>query len=274
MYKAVLFFCAFLFSLEAAIYDCFLFFNEDDLLRIHLEELHDSVDFFVIVEANQTFSGRQKEFHFENIKHLYTKFLDKIIYIPISEPIAGDDPWARETFQRNQIMRGLQQCNDNDIIIIGDVDEIVRSRSVPSLTAELENKPISVIGCSCDFYRWFLNRKDPSLWVGPAITTYKILRTSTPNEIRSMRNSYIVQDAGWHFSNMGGLAIFLDKIRSFSHFKECCPEDIEQHPDRLYDWLRTFPLTKIDATYPKYIQENQKYFLEKNFIDTANGSYY
>ncbi len=48
----------------AEIYDCFLFFNEEEVLRIHLEELYPAVDHFVLVEADKTFSGLDKEYLF------------------------------------------------------------------------------------------------------------------------------------------------------------------------------------------------------------------
>ena len=44
----------------------------------------------------------------------------------VSTWIPIEDNWVRERFQRNQIMQGLIQCEPDDIIIIGDADEIVR----------------------------------------------------------------------------------------------------------------------------------------------------
>ena len=43
------------------IYDCFLFFNELDLLEIRLNELDEVVDYFVIVEGESTFQSKPKE---------------------------------------------------------------------------------------------------------------------------------------------------------------------------------------------------------------------
>ena len=40
--------------------DCFLFYNEIDLLKYRLYLLDDLVDFFVIVEATHTFVGNTK----------------------------------------------------------------------------------------------------------------------------------------------------------------------------------------------------------------------
>ena len=46
------------------IYDCFIFFNELDLLEIRLNELNDIVDKFVIVECTETFSKNKKPLYY------------------------------------------------------------------------------------------------------------------------------------------------------------------------------------------------------------------
>ena len=42
------------------IYDCFIFFNELDLLKIRFKLLDDLVDKFVLTESTLTFSGKPK----------------------------------------------------------------------------------------------------------------------------------------------------------------------------------------------------------------------
>ena len=42
------------------IYDCFLFYNEFDLLEIRLNELNPVVDKFVLVEATRTHQKKKK----------------------------------------------------------------------------------------------------------------------------------------------------------------------------------------------------------------------
>ena len=68
---------------KGEIYDCCIFFNEIDLLQIRLKELYDYVDHFVIVEAEETHRGVPKPLHFPANQHLFAKYLDKIIYVPI-----------------------------------------------------------------------------------------------------------------------------------------------------------------------------------------------
>ena len=66
------------------IYDGFIFFNELDLLEIRLNILNDVVDYFILVEASVTHQGTPKPFIFEENKDKFTKFLDKIIYIKVT----------------------------------------------------------------------------------------------------------------------------------------------------------------------------------------------
>jgi beta-1,4-mannosyl-glycoprotein beta-1,4-N-acetylglucosaminyltransferase len=63
------------------IYDCFIFFNELDLLELRLNVLDSYVDYFVICEASVTHSGINKEYIFENNKHRFSKFLMIFIHL-------------------------------------------------------------------------------------------------------------------------------------------------------------------------------------------------
>jgi hypothetical protein len=62
------------------IYDCFTFFNENELLELRLMTLYNTVDYFVIVEAGQTFTGKPKPFNLI-IPEQYT---EKIRYIKLA----------------------------------------------------------------------------------------------------------------------------------------------------------------------------------------------
>ncbi|NQU73263.1 MAG: hypothetical protein HQ547_00945, partial [Candidatus Omnitrophica bacterium] len=119
------------------IYDCFVFFNEIDLLKIRLEELKDSVDKFVLVEAAKTFAKREKPLYFQEYKHEFSEYLDRIVYqmvddVPKKRLTGWGSRWDREAHQRNCISRALMRCNcdDDDIILISDVDEIPRAEEI------------------------------------------------------------------------------------------------------------------------------------------------
>ena len=50
------------------IIDCFIFYNELDMLKYRLNILNNYVDFFVIVECKYTFSGKEKSCFLKKIK--------------------------------------------------------------------------------------------------------------------------------------------------------------------------------------------------------------
>ena len=117
------------------IYDCFTFYNELDLLDLHLEELYDHVDYFVIVESTKTFQNNDKSLFLKLNWNRYIKYHDKIIHVVVDDSPGSANAWDNETFQRNAIMRGLTNAADEDIIIIGDVDEIIRAEVVDQMRA-------------------------------------------------------------------------------------------------------------------------------------------
>ena len=54
--------------------DCFIFYNELDLLDYRLNILKEVVDYFVIVESTHTFVGKEKELYFNKDKYNYFFF--------------------------------------------------------------------------------------------------------------------------------------------------------------------------------------------------------
>ena len=111
-----------------AIYDCFQYFNEENILDLRLNILAEEVDFFVIVESTTDHQGNAKKLNFDKSK--FKKFEKKILYVvvedtadTIKKPHLGQNSLV-ERHQRNSIVRGLKNCADNDLIIISDVDEI------------------------------------------------------------------------------------------------------------------------------------------------------
>jgi beta-1,4-mannosyl-glycoprotein beta-1,4-N-acetylglucosaminyltransferase len=131
----------------ARIFDCFTFFNELEILDIRLNTLNDYVDYFVLVEATKTHSGKEKELYYLKNKEKFKKFEDKIIHVIVDdmpERKEGQDEvsyrWQLENFQRNAIMRGLKNCKDDDIIIISDADEIPNPKKFEEIKEKLSKK--------------------------------------------------------------------------------------------------------------------------------------
>ena len=132
--------------------DVFLFYNELNLLEIRLETLDPYVDFFLIVEADETFSGNKKEFIFLENQEKFSKFKHKIIHLPISSFPSNLSPFEREWAQRNAILPMLTEfARDEYLIVFGDVDEIPSPRALEyALGHDFAIKPI--IHCAKDLF--------------------------------------------------------------------------------------------------------------------------
>lgn len=224
------------------VYDCFIFFNELDLLELRLFELNDVVDKFVLVESNKTFQNKSKPYYFEENKERFSKYLDKIIHIKISKtpnfiPIINPfSPWKLEENQRNSVLLGLKNCNENDIVLISDVDEIPNAKVLKDC---LERGVDKIYGLKMHMFMYYFNNKlvydklsgmsqDESktgIWHCAALLPYHLLKGKKPNKIRRtiMRTKRrgevykIIPNSGWHFTYMGGVQAIIDKIESFSH---------------------------------------------------------
>lgn len=109
------------------IYDCFTYNGEKDMLDIRMAVLDPYVDFFVICESRQTFSGKPKPIY-------YTGDNPKVIHI-ISPMLLTSDSFARAGYQKEYLKNGLLKCNDDDIIFFGDVDEIIN----PDIIRRIKN---------------------------------------------------------------------------------------------------------------------------------------
>ena len=110
------------------IIDCITYFNEPLLFDIRLNILNEHVDYFVISESNKTHQGKDKKINF-NINN-FSKFRDKIIFIVaeydqeinFQKHTGGESPI--EQHQRNSLIKGLKDAQQDDLIILSDSDEI------------------------------------------------------------------------------------------------------------------------------------------------------
>jgi hypothetical protein len=218
------------------VYDCFTFFNEINLLEMRLREMYDAVDRFVLVEARQTFSGAAKPLYFLENRARLQPFLDKVTHVVLDEMPATDNPWVREAFQRNSIMRGLGDAGPEDLIIISDVDEILR----PAAIASLRNSDAVVAGFRMPLFYCKLNYVNVSgtpniVW--PVAVRNWLLRLGSAQQVRDFRHGLarfpsaeqpahatVYANAGWHFSYIGDDEFIRRKIRSFSHQEFNTPE--------------------------------------------------
>ena len=262
--------------------DAFPFFNELELLEIRLNELSDVVDYFVLVEATLTHSGKQKPLYYNNNKHLFEKFSSKILHIIVQDMPTkpeeiqaaispqdrrwlatgyqlGDD-WVRERFQRNAMMRGLTSCYPDDIIIIEDADEMVRKEIIERLDKTMCEGSNAV---QQTLHTCYLNWKCTNMpWSGSKILRYKYV--TNPSEHRFHTEATCsIKDGGWHYNYLGGSDKIKQKIWAYAHQEFNVPsilENIERNLQLKQDVLgRQYKYEKIDLDYnntPKYIVDN------------------
>jgi hypothetical protein len=129
------------------VYVGFTFAAELDVLEIHLAELYEGVDGFILVEAAYSHSGSRKPLHFHANRHRFTRYLDKIEHVvlpsfpfdcspkgekQLRRKFGGEAVWGCEHYQRDAILQGAQQMaargsaplREDDWLVIADVDEV------------------------------------------------------------------------------------------------------------------------------------------------------
>ena len=291
------------------IYDCFMYFDEEVVLDVRLNTLNEFVDYFVIVESIYTHKGDPRELKFNHKK--FEKFKDKIIYIvdeetyPQTDEINTEDSEDeksrkaifnaayRENGQRNLITRGLKKANDEDIIMVSDVDEI------PKLS-ELNFKNINekIILFKQDMFYYKFNLWLPNLiWTGTKACKKKnLVNPQWLRNIKDRKYSFfridtffsktkytsikVINDGGWHFSNIKTPKEIEFKLRSYLHHREfdlnplsvTQIDEIIRNKQAIYDLkvdktvnkigngsiLENFDLNKL----PEYIVTNKNKFLD------------
>jgi glycosyltransferase involved in cell wall biosynthesis len=187
-----------------AIYDCFMFNNEIELLEMRLQYLYDAVDFFVICEAKCSHSMKctKDEYVYNRYKHTTLKpYVDKIIFLPIERfpQNSGDATivhdtkttvmWPNENFQRMHLFEGLAKASDNDIIIISDVDEIPFIKSIEQAKHAIMRGVANIIGIRHTLFYYCFNLQKSQLWEGSIIFKKQELRKLTLNTLLNTREN-------------------------------------------------------------------------------------
>ena len=263
------------------IYDCFMYFDEDIVVDVRLNTLNQFVDYFVIVESRFTHKGESRQLNFNHKK--FEKFKDKIIYIvdeeiySLTEKIKIDDSEDeksrkaifnaayRENGQRNLISKGIEGANKEDFIMISDVDEIPK---LSGLNFNSLNEKIILFKQDMFYYKF--NLKLPNLiWTGTKACRKKNL--VNPQWLRNIKDRKypffridtffsntkytsikIINDGGWHFSNIKTPKEIEFKLRSYLHHREfdLNPLSVEQINEIIKNKQAIYDL-KVDKTVNK-----------------------
>ncbi len=226
------------------VYDCFTFYNEFELLELRLKTLWNVVDYFVIVEADRTHTNEPKPFYFWERQDEFKEFFPKIRHLPVemNVPYSGPGDWSIENAQRDAIIYGLEDAEPDDLIFIGDADEISAPDIIQRLQANeaelffiftikpplasAETNYIAKILSSANEYleksfvalgqnlhQYHFDRMSNEPWFGTILTKRKNL--TTPQNLRNARNDIpFILNGGRHFSYMGGTQRVIKKMTS------------------------------------------------------------
>lgn len=295
------------------IFDCTTYHSEDLILDIRLNILNENVSKFIIVESLYSHSGEKKKLNFDI--NNFKKFKDKITYLVIEKEPDGikDISEAKNVSsvkRLNSLLRieqsydyminGLGDANEEDLIVLSDNDEIPNFNS-----NKFKNSKKDIFIFKQLFFYYKLNLYYNKLpWFGSkAVKKKKINKFQSMSWIRNLKNKKypfwridtffsklkninveIINDGGWHFTNLKSPEDLYIKFKNFGHHNEFDESGItidfirekirkkevfydhfvdQSHPNK---WNANFKLEKIDDNYlPYFIKNNLEKF--KDWID-------
>ena len=286
------------------IYDCTSFYSEHMMYDVRLNILKDKVDKFIVIESTYSHSGKKKKLNFDISN--YPKFKDKIIHIVIDKEPDGivpenNDPSLQRSNSLKRIalsydesLKALKESSDEDLIMLSDNDEIPNLNSKDFAT----NKKDIVLFKQLFFYFRFNLLYDRMHWFGTKgckkkklkslswlrnikLKKYPFWRLDTLFSETKQINLQIIQDGGWHFTNLKTPEEMYEKFMNFGHHDEfrlsgLTIEKIREkikNKEMFYDhfadqsstnkWRSDYKLKKYDSSLlPKYLNHNQNKYKE------------
>lgn len=234
--------------------DCFIFFNELELLEIRLNSLAPYVNKFVLCESPVTFAGNSKPLYFQENKDRFKDFNITHLIVDDYEKWLGYSAWFMEYNQRNFLKNGILSESDEEIILMSDIDEIP---DLSQYDGETEGSFRQKM-----FYYYFNVVTGQNNWRGTvAIKKKNIDRFQKLRDKRNQMHT-ILRQGGWHFSTLGPIENIILKIESFSHTEHNIPEIKENIPDKVLNlkdpYNRNFIFRIEEPSGPKWLLENKE----------------
>ena len=284
------------------IYDCTTFYSEHMMLDIRFHILDKYVEKFIVVESKFSHSGKSKLLNFD-IKN-YPKFKDKIIYLVIDkepedllEPNKSNEFYYKRVnslkrieLSYNYMSGAIKNAIEDDLIILSDNDEIP---NLESNEFKKSKKDIFIFKQLIFYYKFNLHYEIMP-WYGSKACKKKRLasfawlrnlknkkypfwRVDTLFSKNKFINLDIINDGGWHFTNIKTAEDLHKKLTNFGHHDEfdesgITIDDLQKHIDNeivFYNhfldqkdqnkWKNNYKLKKIDLNLlPRHLIENKK----------------
>lgn len=262
----------------------FMYNGEAEMLRLHIGSLHKHIDRFFIVESRHTFSGKTKPLYYETDKYSVQEWKNQITYHVVNDDQSdywdlayaspntlGADHWKREFVQKESIRDALRYLSDDDLVILGDVDEIWDPRYSPKLP--LEKLRLRV-------YAYYLDNRSSEVFWGPLVGRWGLMKGRCLNHLRSDISLRNTEFAGWHFTSQGGYAELKRKLGdSYSeedYFNREVQNQLSLRHAAGIDFLgREFSFTTDESEWPTFLRKHRSEYahLCRGVSRTANYRY-
>ena len=278
------------------IIDTTTFYKENMMLELRFNMLDQYVDYFVICESKYSHSGNKKKLFFDYKK--FNKFKKKIIYLVVeNEPDEivfkknnhvlneRSNSIVRISHQRDFIRNALENFSSNDFVLHSDNDEIP---NLSNLNFKKLNEKILIFKQKLFYFKF--NLQLPSVdWFGTkgcrvkdlkSIVWLRNIKNKKYNFFRfdtffskyKFKDLKIIDNGGWHFSNLKNIDDLRDKYLNdenhaeYSKFMnlEKITSDVlnweisyDHHADKKIDKFKKVKLSKVvKSELPEYLKKN------------------
>jgi beta-1,4-mannosyl-glycoprotein beta-1,4-N-acetylglucosaminyltransferase len=226
------------------IIDCVTYFDEPMLFEVRKNILNRYVDIFLVIEARHTHSGKKKKLNF-NVDN-YPDIKNKIIYLVIdNEPrdLIIEEKLSSSQKRINSLKRinqsydkaldFLRICSPDDIFILSDIDEIpnlerLNIKEIDSKIILFKQKMFYYkFNLYYDLIPWFgskackiKNLISPSFLRHAKSKRYPFWRIDTWFSKVKHHSVHVIEDGGWHFTNIKPPEKIFEKYSNFGHHNE------------------------------------------------------
>lgn len=177
-------------SSKRKVFDLLTVDTELDWLEIRLNSTYDFVDYFIIVEGRKTITGKAKPLLLKANWDRFSAYHNKMIYHELEHTAETKRHKDLESLHRNapftQVfprLTGDQSPTQGDVLLVADVDELVRPEALLVLRACETPRRLTLHSKLYNYSFQFLHRGMD--WPHPQATTYQGLNdTLLPDDLR------------------------------------------------------------------------------------------
>jgi beta-1,4-mannosyl-glycoprotein beta-1,4-N-acetylglucosaminyltransferase len=217
----------------------------------------------VVLEASRTFSGIVKPYNLSDNLDRYQQLYGDRIQVVTLELQEHQTNLVCETMMRRAIAPALVNCNPDDIVIHGDLDEIINPDCWTDIIALMDQhgQPVS---CGFDMFMYKFDQRAERGWQGSVVARRRMF--DTPHELYKGKNikrkdrSHCVglrTHVGWHWTWMGSDELIRNKVVS-------CIESQHRDPEQILSAFKQLDTISainhkctthtINITYPNAVQ--------------------